>query len=69
MKSLSYIPPYVYVRPGYRDKSAGLQGTLKVHLRFYNRILRLQTPRNENWHADYSLRARSMATNAYISQG
>ena len=29
----------------------------------------LQTPRNENWHAHYSLRARSMAINASMSQG
>ena len=46
--SLSYIPSYVHVRPGYREKSANLQGTLKPNLRFYNRFLRLQTPRNEN---------------------
>ena len=52
-----------------RKKSADLQRTLKLHLRFYNRILRLQTPRIENWHANYSLRARSMARNASISQG
>ena len=50
-------------------KSADLQGTLKLQLRFYNRILRLQTPCNGNWHANYSLRAHSMATNASISQG
>ena len=60
---------YVHVRPGYREKSADLQGTLKLDLRFYNRILRLQTLHNENWHAHYSLRASSMATNASISQG
>ena len=46
--SLSYIPLYVHVRPGYREKSANLQGTLKPNLRFYNRFLRLQTPCNEN---------------------
>ena len=67
--SLSYIPSYVHVRPGYREKLADLQGTHKPHLRFYNRFLRLQTPRNKNWHAHYTLRARSMATNASISQG
>ena len=39
--SLSYTPSYVHVRPGYREKSADLQGTLKAHLRFYNRISRL----------------------------
>ena len=65
--SLFYIPSYVHVRPGFREKSANLQGTLKPHLRFYNRFLRLQT--NENWHAHYSLCACSMATNASISQG
>ena len=30
--SLSYIPLYVHIHPGYREKSADLQGTLKVHL-------------------------------------
>ena len=59
----------MHVRPGYREKFPDLQGTLKLHLLFSNRFLRLQTPRNENWHAHYSLRARSMATNASISQG
>ena len=29
--SLSYIPSYVHVRPGYREKSPDLQGTLKAH--------------------------------------
>ena len=29
----------------------------------------LQRPRNENWHANYSRHARSMATNASVSQG
>ena len=32
--SLSYIPSYVHVRPGYREKSPDLQGTLKSHLHF-----------------------------------
>ena len=36
---------------------------------FYNRISRLQRPRNENWHAFFSFCARSMATNPYLSQG
>ena len=67
--SLSYIPSYVHVCPGYREKSADLQGTLKLHVRFYNRILKLQTPCNENSHAHYSMRARSVVTNASISQG
>ena len=67
--SLCYIPSYVHVRPGYREKSADLQGTLKPHLQFYNRFLRLQGPHNEQWHAHYTLCARSMATNASISQG
>ena len=52
--SLSHIPSYVYVRPGYREKSADLQGNVKVHLRFYDRISRLHS---ENWHAHYSLHA------------
>ena len=51
------------------EKSPDLQGTLKLQVRFYNRILRLQTPHNENWHANYFLRARSMATNTSMSQG
>ena len=59
----------MHVRPGYREKLADLQGTLKLHLRFYDRILRLQTPRNKNWHANYSLRVHSMATNTSISRG
>ena len=62
--SLSYISSYMHARPGYREKLANLQGTLKLHMRFYNRILRLQRPPNENWHAHYSLRACSMATKA-----
>ena len=41
---------------------------LKLYVWFYYRISRLQRPRNENWDAHYSLRARSMATNASISQ-
>ena len=59
----------MHVRPGYREKSANLQGTLKVHLRFYNRISRLQSPHNENWNAHYSLHACSMSTNASMPQG
>ena len=58
-----------HIRPGYREKLADLQGTLKLHMQFYNRISRLQRPRNKNWHAHYSLNALSMATNASISQG
>ena len=34
-------------------KSADLQGTLKVHLRLYNKISRLHRPRNEIWHAHF----------------
>ena len=34
MISLSYIPSYVYVHPGYREKLADLQGTLKVPCNF-----------------------------------
>ena len=57
------------VRPGHREKSVDLQGTLKLltQVRFYNRISRSQRPHSENWHAHYSLRARSMATNASMS--
>ena len=40
--SLSYIPSYVHIHNGYREKSADLQRTLKLHLQFYNRISRLQ---------------------------
>ena len=36
------------VRPGYREKSADLQGALKLHLQFYNRISRSHRPCNEN---------------------
>ena len=67
--SLSYIPSYVHIRPGYREKSGDLQGTLKVHLQFYDRISRSHRPCNENWHAHYSLRARSMSTNTSMPQG
>ena len=35
-------------------KWANLQGTLKVHVRFYNRISRLQRRINGTWHALYS---------------
>ena len=67
--SLSYVPLYVHLRPGYREKSADLQRTLKLYMQLYNRISRSQTPRNENSNANYSLHARSLATNASISQG
>ena len=69
-----YIPLYVHVHqgvhvhPGYREKSADLQGTLKLHMQLYNRMLRLQRSHNEKWHAHCSLRAHSMATYASISQ-
>ena len=66
--SLSYIPLYVHIYPGYKEKSADLEGTLKLHMRFYNRISRLQRPRNEIWHAHYFLRVCSMANNASASQ-
>ena len=62
--SFSYIPSYVHVRPGYREKLPDLQGTLKVHLRIYNKISSLHRPCNENWHVHYSLRACSMAINS-----
>ena len=42
--SPSYIPSYVHVRPGYREKSPNLQGTLKLHVQFYDRISRSQRP-------------------------
>ena len=51
--SLSYIPSYVHVRPGYREKSPDLQGTLKAHLRFENKISRSHRPCNENWHTHF----------------
>ena len=45
----SQIPSHVHVNPGYREKSADLQGTLKLHMRFYNRIYQgHRDPRNEN---------------------
>ena len=68
MLSHSYIPLYVHVRPSYREKTADLQGTLKPHVRFYNRISRSQTPRNKNWRAHYSLHADSVVTNTSMSQ-
>ena len=43
----------MYVRPGYREKLADLQGTLKAHLRFYNKISRSHRPCNENWDAHF----------------
>ena len=46
--SLSYIPSYVHICPGYREKLVDLQGTLKVHVQFYNRISRSYRPCNEN---------------------
>ena len=59
----------MHIRPGYREKSANLQGTLQLHVRFYNKISRWQRPHNENWRAHYSLRAHSMSTKASMSQG
>ena len=38
-------------------------------MQFYNKMSRLQRPRNENCHAHYSLCARSMSTNSSMSQG
>ena len=55
--------------PGYREKAADFQGAQKLHMRFYNRISRSQRACNENWHAHYFLRAHSMATNVFLSQG
>ena len=51
--SLSYIPSYMHVHPGYSKKSANLQGTHKVHLRFYNKMSRSYSPCNENLHAHF----------------
>ena len=34
----------MHVRPGYRENLVDLQGTLKLHMQFYNRISRLQRP-------------------------
>ena len=62
-------PLYVHVRPGYREKSADLQGTLKLPLQFYDRISRSHRLCNGNWHAHYFLRARSMAANVSMPQG
>ena len=44
---------------------ADFQGTLKLHVRFYNRISRLRRSRN----ACYSLCVRSLTTHATMSQG
>ena len=55
--------------PGYREKPADLQGTLKLHVQFYNRISKSQRPRNEYWYTHYSLHAHSVATNTSMSQG
>ena len=64
------LHPIIRARTSWLQKKwANLQGTLKVHLRFYNRISRLQRPRNENWYAHYSLHARSMSTNASMPRG
>ena len=67
--NLSNIPSHVHIRPGYRDKLADLQGTLKLQVQFYNRISRSQRLRSENWHGHYSLHTHGMATNASMSQG
>ena len=48
---------------------ADFQGTLKLHVRFYNRISRLRRSRNANRHACYSLCVRSLTTHATMSQG
>ena len=45
--SLYYIPSYMHVRPDHREKLADLQGTLKLHLQFYDRTSRSHRPRNE----------------------
>ena len=66
--SLSYIPSYVHVHPGYREKSDNSQGMLKLHIQFYNVMLRLHRPHNDNWHAHYSLRAHSMPINTSVSR-
>ena len=57
----------MHIRDGYREKLANLQCILKLHVRFYNRISKLQGPCNKNWHAHYSLRARSIAINASMA--
>ena len=67
-EALHLIASYVHIRPGYREKSLNLQGTLKLHLRYYNRISRLQKPRNENWHAHFSLRESSMVINSVVGR-
>ena len=68
LNSLEHLCPLcIKLCPCYREKLADLQGTLKLHVRFYNRISRLQRPRNENWHAHYSLHARRVAINAFMS--
>ena len=51
--SLSYIPSYMHIRPVYREKSADLQGTVQVCLRFYNKISRSYSPCNKNLHAHF----------------
>ena len=47
---LELLQPLLHpiVRPGYREKLAYLQETHKLHLRFHNRISRLQRPCNKN---------------------
>ena len=65
--SLSYMPKYVHVHPGYIEKLVNVQGTLKLHVRFCDRSSRSQRPHNENWYAHYFLYSHSMATNTSMS--
>ena len=47
---------------------ANWQGTVKLHVQFYNRTSRFHKPHNENWHAHGFLHACNMATNASMTQ-
>ena len=49
------------------EKNHLIYRVVKLHVRFYNRMSRLQRHHNENWHAHYSL-CQSLVTNASKSQ-
>ena len=49
------LHPIVRARMSWlQRKIVYLQGTPKLHLRFYNRISKSHRPRSENWHAQFS---------------
>ena len=48
------LHPIIRARTSWlQRKSADLQGTLELHLQFYDKISRSHRPCNENWHAHF----------------